>query len=182
MKMLHGDNLDIEIIRNKLKSVSSCSELVREDTSQVLEQERFLKEEVKIEARGGACESNFYRKKVEEVLKRKIEMWPKKKYMRFRTLEKGRVLHAKNTNYFKELNGRVCQKVLQLSADRVFWKEDPPDLPRSLAGFQEIFSHRTVTSFKSPALAYPVHVVLLNVGKEDKKRLNPSGRGLVASL
>lgn len=59
-----------------------------------------------------------------------------------------------------------------MCADRVVWNKDSADLPISFVGFVQIISNRTVTKLKSSALvAYQVHVVLLNINEEYKKRL-----------
>lgn len=49
IKLLICDNSDIETTRNKLESVTSCSELVPEDFSKILESEAGAKKELRIE-------------------------------------------------------------------------------------------------------------------------------------
>lgn len=62
----------------------------------------------------------------------------------------------------------------------MLWSEDSADVPRSLAGVVKLFSTKTSTSLKSATLvAFPVHVVKLNFGKEYKKRLIQSRYSLV---
>lgn len=76
VKLLNCGDFDIEAGRIKLKSVTSCSELVREISSRMLENQGFMKEEVRIEERRHAGESVTYQKRLVEVLKRQFLMCP----------------------------------------------------------------------------------------------------------
>lgn len=83
VNLLHWDNFDIEKVLNRLRSVTSCTELVQENCSQILANKRFLKKEVQIEQKGSSYESILYRKKVIEVLKGQTEMCLSEERMRF---------------------------------------------------------------------------------------------------
>lgn len=110
-------------------------------------------------------------------------MCSKKKGMRLRKEEKERVLHPTDTNFVKMLEDRVDQVVLGTSINQVLWNEDPPDTPRTFAGFVRIFSENTATSLKGSALvSYQEHLVLFNIRKECSKRLLQRGYGLVSFL
>lgn len=74
---LHCSNFDIETIQKTLKSVKSCSKLVRENSNDLLENKAFLKNKVRTEERDSVCKSILYRKEVLEAVKRQIQMCPK---------------------------------------------------------------------------------------------------------
>lgn len=63
-KLLNCNNRDLETIRNNMKCVIPCSDLVREISSGILEKEAVLRKEVRTEGIESACESTLYRKKV----------------------------------------------------------------------------------------------------------------------
>lgn len=44
----HENPFDMKVFQNKMKTVASCSELVRESSSSMLEKQEFMKEEVKV--------------------------------------------------------------------------------------------------------------------------------------
>lgn len=45
------------------------------------------------------------------------------------------MLHPMEINFFRTLEGTVCQRVLGAFADRVSWIEDSPDPPKSIVAF-----------------------------------------------
>lgn len=97
------------------------------------------------------------------------------------TAEKERVLQPVETSFFGRLEGRVCHRLLQTSADQVSWNEDSPDLSRSFLGFVELVSNKAATNLKRSAIvAYSVHTVLLDFSKEHKVRLIQSKQNIVA--
>lgn len=71
IKLVYWDILNIEAVRNNMKSMTLCSELLRETFSQILEN-LFLKQKVRLEEVRGAVGSNCYRQKVVDVLRREI--------------------------------------------------------------------------------------------------------------
>lgn len=75
--LLQCNNFKIDIIQDEWKNVTSCSELVRDDFSQLLKNERLLRTVVRKEERGNVGESTSRRKKAVEVLKRQIKICQK---------------------------------------------------------------------------------------------------------
>lgn len=100
-RLLHCDTFEIDMIQHKLMSVTSCNELMQENSSEIFENEELLKKWVRKEERASACESNLYRKKVVSVLKKPIGMCPKEECMRPRTVGKQKVLHPMNTRFIE---------------------------------------------------------------------------------
>lgn len=49
-------------------------------------------------------------------------MYPREERMLLRTEKNRGVLHPTDTSVFSTLEGRLCQRVLQTSADIAFWK------------------------------------------------------------
>lgn len=74
-----------------------------------------------MEERGSVGVSGLYQKKCVEVLNRQIGMCPKGNNMQLRTAEKELVLYPMDMSPLRMLEGRVHRRVLQMSADRVFW-------------------------------------------------------------
>lgn len=66
--------------------------------------------------------------------------------MRLRKSEKEKLLHTMYTNFLRTLEDRVRQRVLQTSANRVFWNGNSPDLLKAFVGFVGISSEKTATS------------------------------------
>lgn len=122
-------------IRNRFKIVILCSELARENCSEILEKDIFLKREVRNEERGSVCDSTLYRGKVVDVLMRQTEMCPNVENMRLRTAEKESVLHPIKMGFFRTLKGIVRPTLLGVSPNQVFWAEDSPDTSTSFVGF-----------------------------------------------
>lgn len=83
INFLLGGYIDIYIIRNKVKIIKSCSELVRGSSSQIREINGLLPNEVKIEERGSLCESIRCSKNIVEAIEVRAEMCPREKMMRF---------------------------------------------------------------------------------------------------
>lgn len=87
------------------------------------------------------------------------------------------------TGFFGTLEDTVPQRVLQTSANQVFWKENLPVLPRALVWLVQVFSDKLATTVEIFALVtYPFHVVLLNFSEGCMKRLTQSRHALVAFL
>lgn len=96
------------------------------------------------------------------MLKRQVEMYPKKESMRSRSAEKAMVLYPMDTCFFSMLECTARRKVLRTSLDRVISNEDSPDIPRSIVGFVQIFSNEAAMRLKiSALLAYLCHTMLL---------------------
>lgn len=108
--------------------------------SQILENEAILKKEIRIKERPNVCERILYRKNGSEVLKRKIEMYPEEESVRLCTVQKERVFHQMHASFFRTLEGRFRQRVVQSFADQVFWNEDSPDSWRAFVRIVQIFS------------------------------------------
>lgn len=88
--LLHCDHADIEAVQNKLKVVTSYSDLVRESSSRMLGNKRFMREEMRIKERRHGGESNMYQKKMVDVLQRQIKIYPTEEKIQLRTAEKKR--------------------------------------------------------------------------------------------
>lgn len=86
----------------------------------MLENQKFVKEEVGIDKEGNGDESVLYWKRVKEVLKNQIEICPTEGKMQLCAAVKERVLHPMDTSIFNTLKGRVRQRVLRPSANRIF--------------------------------------------------------------
>lgn len=116
-----------EPVQYNLKSIKFCSELERENFSQILQKETLLKNEVRTEERGSASDIDLYRKML-EVLRKQSGMCPTEKRMQFRALQNKQLLNPRDTSFFKNPGGWVRQGVLQTFAYGVSWDGDAPDL------------------------------------------------------
>lgn len=87
--------------------------------------------------------------------------------MQFSTTQKERELKPMDMSFSRTSESRVRHRVLQTSADEIFWNGDSPGLLRSATGFVKLFSVRTATILKSSTLvAYHELVALLNFSND----------------
>lgn len=110
----------MQTLRNNLQSMESCSKLVGEDHSQILENEEILRKDVRTEEKESARESISYPGKNVNVPERQVNMCVKKKRIQLQTTENGRKLQTMTMSFFGSLESRVRQRVLQPSANQVF--------------------------------------------------------------
>lgn len=100
-----------------------------------------------------------------DILKKQIEMYSRKDNMRLRTAEE-RVSIPIYTIFFSTLESTVGQRILQMSADLIYMKEESPHLPTSITVFYKYFHVKTVTSLNRSALVvYQEPVVFLRIKK-----------------
>lgn len=98
IKLLHFDKSDIEETRTKVKSLITCSELIREISRQILEYEVFMKNPLQIKEKGNAREIILYVKIVDRVLKSQVGIFSREARMKPRTLEKQMLLDQLDTS------------------------------------------------------------------------------------
>lgn len=83
VNLLHCKKFSIKAIQDKLKNITSCSEMVREWSGWILKNQGLEKKYVKIKEGMNAGEIFLYCKKVIELLKKHIEKRPGKEGMQF---------------------------------------------------------------------------------------------------
>lgn len=115
---------------NNLRSMISCTKLVEESSSQILQTKGILKEEVSIEEEQNIGESVLCGRMVVEILKTKIELCPSDENMKIQMTEKLSLLHPTKASYFSRLECTVRHWELQTSENQVFRNDDSTNLPR----------------------------------------------------
>lgn len=116
---------------------------MQKHSSQIVENKLFLKREGRKEDGAIVWENNLHRMKVVELLKKQAEMCVSEESMGIWTAEIERVLLPMDTSFFKNLEGRARQRLIQTAAFRPFRNEYSHDARRSVIEFVQISSDET---------------------------------------
>lgn len=103
-----------------------------ESSNQILETQRFLDVAVRVEGYN-AGKSELYLNRVLLVGKSQSEIFTGNEIIQLRTVQKESVSHPMVMISFSRLESTFQQKLLQLSANWVFWNESSPELSISFA-------------------------------------------------
>lgn len=132
----------------------------------------------------------LYKNNVVDVLRNQISLCSEEKDV-FRphndftgTVDKYEKLdHPVNTPYISDIYASLRREVMSSGDSSVRWIDDGAVMGKSFIGLVQIYTDKTVTTFKSNSLvAYPINVVFLNFKPRFRRFLIDNGYTLIGFL
>jgi len=188
IEILNKDSFSIKHFREKIKSISNCREVIKEELDKKMESDGFEKSEVKLTKDGHITKTSFFKKNVIAVLRKQVELCMNQNFKV--TIEKDIVQeegkddgeeHPTNTLFFRNINRMKRASVMKCPEMEVIWYENGEC--KSFTGLCQVFTDKTASSLNAKAMtAHAVHLTLLNFDKRFREWLINHGHTIIGFL
>ena len=191
LRFFHSTDFQLNIFRDKIKSVSDCRKLVARNCGKMFRNSGFKETPVDTTwSDGTSGRTTMYMRDPLDLLKEQISVLEDRDGFTFRPVPKPRRADGTTyqstpmeTDHFHDVYNSVRRRVFSTADAKVIWNEDSPSTPRSFVGYLQLFSDKTATTLTSSAfVAYPLHAVLLNTTPEEREWLINNGYTIIGFL